>query len=273
MRVNLPTFTGPALLVDELNQALYSTAQGDGVYSEFNGGVSLQSSENGDADFTLRQEHMQPEQVVRVRYGGVWHTRDNMSDVSGYSATGESDIEVASGQALPGCSSRVYVPFDGATLRWNVSFFWYITKWLGLLQEQEDYVSQGARVVTMVFVDGNYVPALDREYPMTWFKRAIADYTVVPGGTVENDIPCTTEAEQASFTNLSYLQTDVPQGFHEVSLGFYVKPLKTADGAQVTYKRDTLPNGQLDTFNLERTLELFQRFSIGTSAARVVAYR
>jgi hypothetical protein len=273
MRVNLPTITAPVLLVDELNKALYSTAQGEGVYSEFNGGVDLRSSENAAADFKLRQEHIQPEQVIRVRFGGLWHTRDNMSDVSGYSATGLGDINVAAGQVMPGCSARVYVPFDGATLRWNISFFWYITKWLGLLQEQGDYVSQGARVVTMVFVDGNHVPSLDREYPMTWFKRAIADYTQVAGGTVVNDIPCTTEAEQASFMNLSYLQLAADQGFHEVSLGFYVKPLKTADGDPVTYERDTLRNGQMDASNLQRTLELYQRLSIGVSSARVVAFR
>jgi len=260
------------LNVGDLNAAFYSKTPGEGLYSEPNGGVELQSSRNGDASFLIKQEHIQPEQIIKSRFDGMWHTRDNMSDVSGYSATGLGDINVAAGQVMPGCSARVYVPFDGATLRWNISFFWYITKWLGLLQEQGDYVSQGARVVTMVFVDGNHVPSLDREYPMTWFKRAIADYTQVSGGS-NNDIPCTTEAEQASFMNLSYLQLAADQGFHEVSLGFYVKPLKAADGDPITYTRNTLSNGQMDTLTLERTLDLYQRLSIGVSSARVVAFR
>ena len=72
-QVVLPTtfIDGQVLPVDDLNKALYSKTPGEGVYSEPNGGIQLQSTQNGGTDFKLRQEHLQPEQVVKTRTASV----------------------------------------------------------------------------------------------------------------------------------------------------------------------------------------------------------
>ena len=272
-QVTLPVqIDSSPLNVGDLNAAFYSKTPGEGLYSEPNGGVELQSSRNGDASFLIKQEHIQPEQIIKSRFDGMWHTRDNMSDVSGYTTVDDNDVEVAKYQSLPGCALRVYVPFTATALRWNLSFFWYAAKWLGMYQQQESYLTQATRIRTFVFVDGLNVPHLERDYPMTWFKRSWESYASSSGGNNEN--PWSTEAEQASAMNLSYLQTDVDIGFHEVYLGFYVKPLLDNDGNVVNFWRDKITTTQRSTSLLgSKNTLMFQRLSIGVSSARVVAFR
>lgn len=278
-QVVLPTtfIDGQVLPVDDLNEALYSKTPGDGVYSEPNGGIQLQSTQNGGTDFKLRQEHLQPEQVVKTRSDGGWHTLDNMSDVSGQTTVDDNNVDVARGQALPGCGLRIYVPFDAAAVRWNVSFFFYVTKWLGLSATAGDdpiFSSEGGSIQTFLFVDGIEQEAWRREYPMTWFKRAVADYTTSSGSSNNhNEAPYSTEAEQASFTNLSYLQTEVGQGFHEAYLGFYVKPTSDSDGATAKFLRETILRYDKSNSTVKKNLELYQRLGIGCRNARVVAFR
>ena len=201
-QVILPTtfIDNTALPLDDLNRSLYDKTPGQGLYSEPNGGIELQSTENGGADFTLRQEHMQPEQVVKTRFDGGWHTLDNMSDVSGQTTVDSNNVEVAAGQSLPGCGLRVYVPFEAAAVRWNISFFFYVAKWFGLSENanaQNALYSEGGSIQTFLFVDGVEKPEWRREYPMTWFKRAVANYaTSSGGGTNSNEAPYSTEVSR-----------------------------------------------------------------------------
>lgn len=271
--VTIPTtmIDGNVLSVDDVNKSLYSVTPGEGLYSEPNGGIQLQSAQNGSSDFSLRQEHLQPEQVIKTRFDGGWHTLDNMSDVSGLTTVDDNNIDVGQNQALPGCGLRIYVPFDATALRWNVSFFFYVAKWFGLTEDASNNLScEGGSIQTFLFVDGIEQRAWRREFPMTWFKRAGGlDYTT--GSS--NKAPCSTEAEQASFMNLSYLQTDIARGFHEAYLGFYVKPTRASDGSIATYRRGTLLRYDKSNASVVKNLELYQRLGIGCRNARVVAFR
>ena len=272
-RITLPTtfIDGSTLPVDDLNRSLYSTDAGKGLYSEPNGGIELRSSENGSADFKLSREHLQPEQVVKTRFDGSWHTLDNMSDVSGQTTLDENNVEVASSQSLPRCGLRVYVPFNAAALRWNISFFFYVAKWFGLTEANNGFYSEGGKIIAALFVDGVEQREWRREFPMTWFKRSVNDYTVSDASN--NETPVSTEAEQASFMNLSYLQVNVGQGFHEAYLGFYVKPTQALSGDIAIYRRDTVLKFNKDGFAVSKDLELYQRLGIGCRNARVVAFR
>jgi hypothetical protein len=275
-KVTLPTtfIDGSALPVADLNRSLYSTTPGEGLYSEPNGGIDLRNNvaTNGSSDFSLSQEHLQPEQVVKTRFDGSWHTLDNTSDVNGGTTVNENDVEVARVQSLPGCGLRVYVPFDKATLRWNVSFFWYVAKFFGLSATGQplNFTCEGGAIQTFLFVDDIEQSSWRRQYPMTWFKDAVADYT--SGGTA-NNAPYSTEAEQACFTNLSYLQTNVSRGFHEIYLGFYVKPTRSTSGGIAIFQRGTIPKYDKDNATRVKNLELYQRLGIGCRNARVVAFR
>jgi outer membrane protein assembly factor BamA len=111
---------------------------GQGLYSEFNGGVALtESTANGNGDnFKLAVEHLQPEQVVKSRFAGDWFSLDNFSNVTGRinDAQESNLLELGHTQALPGCGIRFYVPFDAAAIRLNVSWFFSVARFFGLVE-------------------------------------------------------------------------------------------------------------------------------------------
>ena len=150
-----PFVDGTPLATDEWNPTLYTTEQARGLYSEVNGGLT---EDNLSTDFRLRQEHLQPEQVIKSRFSGAFTALDNMSDVSGRSSAAV-DTSAPKRQALPGCGLRVYAPFNATAIRWNFSWFWHAARWFGLTTGTPDAAELQA-LRTHVFVDGVEVVAL-----------------------------------------------------------------------------------------------------------------
>lgn len=273
MTVVLPTTTfqnGQPLDPDKLNRALYDTdfpsSFGEhGVYSAPNGGLV---KSNLAPSFALQREHVQPGQVIRSRAAGAWTTLDNMSDVTG-GTTAASPTRPPKTQALPGCGVRVYAPFDAAAIRWNVSFFWYATRWWGLNTAAEPPTDEAQDITLLLFVDGVRQRGWRRELPVTWFKREAT-------ATTPQSNPYSLEAEQCAHWNLSYLQKVADEdnetltlaaGWHEVYLGFYVKPV------DAQFDQDNVEKYDRSGTVSSTTLDLEQRFSVGCRSARVVAYR
>lgn len=271
--VILPASTfqnGQPLDPSELNKALYDTkfptAPGEsGVYSAGNGGLNVS---NFSPTFTLQQEHVQPGQVVRAKASGAWSTLDNMSDVTGRTTTSDN-VRIPKAQALPGCGVRVYAPFDAKAIRWNVSLFWYVARWWGLDLSAEPVSDMAKDITVHLFVDGVRKRGFKRIFPLTWFKKK-ADATTPQGE------PYSLEAEQAAHWNLSFLQTiadeDNPnetltKGWHEVYLGFYVRPVDDELALTSVQKYDR--QGTVAS----ATADIHQRLSIGCRSARVVAFR
>ena len=120
-----PFIDGVVLDPDALNKALYdpilAPISAQGLYSELNGGCELLSTQNGSTTFELRQEHIQPEQVVKTRYAGNWYALDNFSNVTGTLNDADNDKlrQIARSQALPGAGVRVYVPFEASAIRFK----------------------------------------------------------------------------------------------------------------------------------------------------------
>tara|TARA_R110000751_G_scaffold10847_4_gene39409 strand:+ start:1092 stop:1934 length:843 start_codon:yes stop_codon:yes gene_type:complete len=269
---------GTPLVADELNRTLYTTEQQQGVYSEANGGLD---KSNLDAGFRLRQEHLQPEQVIKSRFSGAFTALDNMSDVSGRSPDAVN-VKIPERQALPGCGLRVYAPFAATAIRWNLAWFWHVSRWLGLLTAGQTDTTAVQEMRTHVFVDGEEIQWLRRQYPLTWFKKTPADYTTASGASnFYNEAPWSTETEQAAYTNLSHMQSaatnvhpllKLAPGFHEVYVGFYVSPLNEEYFYRETMRRHT--NAAITTTtSVKKVLEMYQRLSVGCRSARVVAYR
>ena len=289
-----PFEDGVVLDPDELNRALYNPTAGligQGLYSEFNGGVALtESTANGNGDnFNLSVEHLQPEQVVKSRFAGDWFSLDNFSNVTGLiNDTQKSNLlELGQTQALPGCGIRFYVPFDAAAIRLNVSWFFSVARFFGANSNAPSTAngSDAQNITTMVFIrtpkEGSTtgeleeIPQLRREYPLTYFLRQ-------PNlaRTTAQTAPYSTEAPQATHINLSHVLTAassgspderLASGFYEVFVGFYVKPLgdiTVVTNNNIRYDRPSPGSG-----SSEKTIEIFQRFSVGCRNARVVAFR
>lgn len=289
-----PFEDGVVLDPEELNRALYDPAAalvGRGLYSEFNGGVLLtDSTANGNGDnFELAVEHLQPEQVVKARFAGDWFSLDNFSNVTGRINDGQESnlLELGQTQALPGCGIRFYVPFEAAAIRLNVSWFFSAARFFGANNNAPGTAisSDAQNITTMVFVrepkEGSAtgeleeIPQLRREYPLTYFLRK-PDLA----RTTAQEAPYATEAAQATHINLSHLLTSassgspderLSSGFYEVFVGFYVKPLgeiTVVTNNNIRYDRPSPGTG-----SSQKTIEIFQRFSVGCRNARVVAFR
>jgi len=291
MKLSIPAapFTdGLVLDPDALNKALYddelTTLTAQGLYSEFNGGCDLRSINNGSVNFRLHQDHLQPEQAIKSRYAGNWYTLDNFSNVSGF--VNDEDrlklTQMAQAQALPGTGIRMYVPFEASAVRFNVSWFWAVARWLGLDNGNPGSATAAgtktAEIHTLVFVRTpgepfSEVRPLRRQYPQTFFRHT----TTAAMGTGTEPNPWTSESAQCSSWNLSHLVTAAtkndPQarlaaGFYEAFVGFYVKPLKDANlrtNNNVRYDRGDI--------NIVKTTEVYQRLTVGCRNARVVAFR
>jgi hypothetical protein len=288
-----PFEDGVVLDPDELNRALYNPTAGligQGLYSEFNGGVALtESTANGNGDnFKLAVEHLQPEQVVKSRFAGDWFSLDNFSNVTGRinDAQESNLLELGHTQALPGCGIRFYVPFDAAAIRLNVSWFFSVARFFGLVEANAPSAvtsSNAQSITTMVFIrepkEGSTtgtleeIPQLRREYPLTYFLRK-------PNlaRTAAQEAPYSTEAPQATHINLSHVLTSassgspderLASGFYEVFVGFYVKPL----GEITVVTNNNIRYDRPDSGSSQKTIEIFQRFSVGCRNARVVAFR
>jgi len=274
---------------DAFNKALYDSElalTGQGLYSELNGGCDLLSAQNGSTTFELRQEHIQPEQVVKTRYAGNWYATDNFSNVSG-TVSDENEqrlVPTVRSQAIPGTGVRVYVPFEATAIRWNVSWFWHAARWLGVDDGRPASAteSQTQEIHTMVFLrrpeDGfsefEEIRSLRRNYPQTMFRQTTTNGI----GAANEPNPWTSEAAQCSSINLSYLLTaanssqpnaTLGAGFYEVFVGFYVKPINAATDldTNTNFRYDRLDAGVV------KTVEVYQRLSVGCRNARVVAFR
>jgi hypothetical protein len=262
---------GKLLDPDALNEALYDTTfpatfGEHGVYSAPNGGLT---QSNLSTDFKLRQEHVQPGQVVRSRAAGAWSTLDNMSDVTGRT-TATDNVRIAKAQALPGCGVRVYCPFDAKAIRWNVSFFWYVSRWWGLDFDEDPYTDTAEDVTTHLFVDNQRKRGFRRMFPLTWFNQKAYSTTPRPN-------PYSLEAEQAAHWNISFLLTAAREadptatlspGWHEVYLGFYVRPVDETIVQDNIKKYD-----RSGPITAGTTVDIHQRWSVGCRSARVIAYR
>ena len=262
---------GKLLDPDALNEALYDTTfpttlGENGVYSAPNGGLV---KDNLNTDFKLRQEHVQPGQVVRARAAGSWSTLDNMSDVTGRT-TATDNVRIPKGQALPGCGVRVYCPFDAKAIRWNVSFFWYTSRWWGLNLSADPVEDAAQDITTQLFADNKRKRGFRRLFPLTWFNQKAYSTTPRPN-------PYSLEAEQAAHWNISYLLTaataDDPTatlapGWHEIYLGFYVRPVDDSIVQNNVEKYD-----RSGPITAGTTVDIHQRWSVGCKSARVVAYR
>jgi len=289
-----PFNDGVVLDPDALNKALYDPSlapvSAQGLYSELNGGCDLRSVQNGSTDFELRQEHLQPEQAVKTRYAGNWYSLDNFSNVSGTLNDADNDKlrQISRSQALPGAGVRVYVPFEASAIRFNVSWFWAAARFLGLDDGRPAQAtlaaSTTAEIYTLVFLRGpgerfSEQKHLRRKYPQTFFRQETT--------TSPEPNPWTSESAQCSAINLSHLETAatvaepdnrLAAGFYEIFVGFYVRPLKRpTSGALTDATLVTNNNFRYDraagTAQVQKTVEVYQRLSIGCRNARVVAFR
>ena len=116
MAIITPNTTYPAgtFPVTAHNANIYSTTSGRGIMSEPNGGLQVV---NLDAAFSVRDEHVMPEEAVVARMDGTTIPMDVYNN-----AFGIRDDDDPAYVSIAGLGQRVYIPFTMAAVLWQWSF-------------------------------------------------------------------------------------------------------------------------------------------------------
>lgn len=206
MAVIIPNTTYPAgtFPVTAHNANIYSTTSGRGIMSEPNGGLQVV---NLDAAFTVRDEHVMPEEAVVARMDGTTIPMDVYNN-----AFGIRDDEDPVYVAIAGLGERVYVPYAMAAVLWQWSF--HVSVFRPFMHDDENQNGPDlARIAVRVFLDGVELPAWRRNFPVS----AEVD--------VGNDTFVNHEQICPLWYDLSYLQLGVAAGYHEISAKLYLPRL------------------------------------------------
>lgn len=274
---------GALLRVEDLNNEMFTVAAGQGHYSTLNGGGE---AANLDPSFKVLPEHLQEEQFTLFRADGSWSSLDHMSTVSlDRKSNPDQSVGYAQRQAVPGCGMRFYLPFDASAVRFNVSCFLHFSKYLGNDGDEDSPAPVADQDISMaLFLDGSEISqAYRRTVPPTLFTTG-QPYQQVVGATsvyvsTQKQFQ-TTEAEQSTYMDLSFVSTSMTTGFHEIYLGFYVSPLDTGSLQVVEMfprysgRRRNVATASLPEVEFAlKNCTIHQRLSFGCRNARVVAFR
>jgi len=239
------------------NANIYSTTSGRGIMSEPNGGLQVV---NLDAAFSVRDEHVMPEEAVVARMDGTTIPMDVYNN-----AFGIRDDEDPAYVAIAGLGERVYVPYAMAAVLWQWSF--HVSVFRPYMYDDENQNGPDlAKIAVRVFVDGVEQQAWRRNFPVS------AEVDVGDSAFVNHEQIC------PLWYDLCYLQLGVAAGYHEISAKLYLPRLSYNP-------QDLDPNP--DELSIEVPLTAFSpsgtdetvpctvhtRISFGTRNARCVMFK
>jgi hypothetical protein len=265
---------GAALNIAGHNANVYSTTAGQGVLSEPNGGLV---PANLAPSFTLRDEHVMPEEGTMARMDGTTIPMDVYNN-----AFGIRDDDDPTYVAVAGLGERVYIPFDVSCVVWQWSFF--VSCFQPYLYKTTTDTLDSATMALRVFIDGVEQPAFRRFFPIS------ADIIVDdPGhalrgsnGSTSYDFEHTTQL----WFDITKLAQNVSKGFHELTVKLYqprvvFDPELTANPAEelditLTAAAFNQPRDSADVTTLTDILVstvVGTRVSFGTRNARAVMFK
>ena len=228
---------GATLVPANHNRNLFSTTGTDGLLSNANGNLN---EANLVAGFTVRAEHIHPEDAVRARSDGMSVDMDIVSDV--FASTASDYVPIA------GIAVRFYVPFTSAVLLWQWSS--YITAW-------RYWVDNG--------LAAGYTPDI---FTQAWIRgtpQASTIRAVPPSVHVAQASPAgvlTFEDRGAAWLDQSFAEFDVASGFHDMQLRLYIQAFQLSR----TIRR------AINGVNVDANHYLKHRVSFGMRGARAIAF-
>lgn len=203
---------GAVLPVASHNANVYSTTSGRGVMSEPNGGLQVV---NLDAAFTVRDEHIMPEEAVVARMDSSTIPMDLYNN-----AFGIRDDDDPAYVPIAGLGLRVYVPYAMSAVVWQWSFHVSLFK-----PYMVDYKTGGvdlANVTVRLFIDGVDQPIFRRNLPIS------ADLLLNPTAPDQEgsaDAGYSYDHITQLWYDVSKLQQNVSAGYHELTLKVYLPRL------------------------------------------------
>lgn len=267
MAIITPNTTYPAgtFPVTAHNANIYSTTSGRGIMSEPNGGLQVV---NLDAAFSVRDEHVMPEEAVVARMDGTTIPMDVYNN-----AFGIRDDDDPAYVSIAGLGQRVYIPFTMAAVLWQWSFHVSVFRPYMFNLENQQVGADLAAMTLRCFIDGVEQPAHRRGLPVSADVLLGTPFTGTASGETNYE-----HVTQLWF-DLTKLQQNVAAGYHELTIKLYL-PRVTFNPGGLTANPDELevevstnafsPDGDAaDTVNAT----LHTRISFGTRNARCVMFK
>lgn len=252
---------GATLPVTDHNANVYAAVSGRGIMSEPNGGLQVV---NLDVAFTVRDEHVMPEEAVIARMDSSTIPMDVYNN-----AFGIRDDDDPVYVPIAGLGERLYIPYDMTAVLWQWSLHISVVRpWINAPESQEgpDLADMGIRV----FIDGVEQPTYRRTFPVS------ASLNGTPG--LQMTLRDYEHVAQLWY-DFALLQTGVTKGFHELTVKLYLprvtyNPGGTRDNAEellfYTPTGTFSPSGDGTTL-VECTMHT--RISFGTRSVRCVMFK
>lgn len=217
MATIVPTYAytdGAALNISGHNINLYSTVDGEGVYSEANGGIQ---AANTDLAFEIQDYHVWPEEAVRVR-------GDNNRQTVDYFSAVETGADVADGNAreelvnVAGCGLRFYVPYQCDVL-FTAGFF--VSVWRPHVGgDQEDATNIDLGDIRMQLTMDLPTGSVGTSGVIGHSKRGLPVSVRVNTAT---DVVTQVEDVACFYFNLHHYEREVSMGFVDFHLRLLIK--------------------------------------------------
>lgn len=249
---------GATLSVAGHNANVYSTAAGKGIMSEPNGGLDVN---NLDPAFTIRDEHVMPEEAVFARSDGTTFPMDVYNN-----AFGVRDDEDPSYVPIAGLCERVYVPYDVSMALWQWSFF--VAPWHAYICEKSTGMAEIPPLSLRVFLDGSELSSFRRDFPiggeLVFDVSAPADPAVL--NNYEQVVPL--------WFDISKMSTNVTKGFHDLTVKLYAPRVVFSSNDELEAFIPGIWYSEADAAVKEAYQSVIhQRITLGTRNVRCVMFR
>tara|TARA_R100000152_G_C6767795_1_gene193099 strand:- start:265 stop:1236 length:972 start_codon:yes stop_codon:yes gene_type:complete len=290
-------YDGDLLEVNEHNKNVFAHTPTRSIMGAANGNIS---SENFNAvfdgtihrtsdDAKIKAHHVQPGETHITDQAHGMETLDLWNKAFGRSEGGQNIAasarhdELAHYAAIPGCSTRIYLPYDCAAVMFQWSFHYSVARTWGLeehLPEDEDddtvvlrLNSRSPIIAHRAFYNGNPITATYRNFPQTYFYRDHEDEEEDSDGVTvrKHGSQVSTESRNARQTDFHYMATNVKKGWHELSARIKMDPSTRILDEGVYLK--TAREGQKKTARYRYSPSyLNNRITFGIRNARAIAF-
>lgn len=204
------TYPAGALNVAGHNANIYSTAAGQGVMSEPNGGLE---QANLAPAFAVRDEHVMSEEAVRASQDGLNVPMDLFSNGFGDSGEDEDSTREKVYITVAGLSHRVYFPYNARHVLWQWST--YIAVYHPVFYENQEGFNRD-NLIIRAYIDGLPIAAFTRPMvPSAMLYEGL--------GTSNDALAEDYEDSTAMWYDFTKLVRNVPAGYHELSVKVYME--------------------------------------------------
>lgn len=250
---------GQTLDTENHNKNVYDDDSRAGIMSEANGGLGNANLDT--STFVAHAEHVFPETVAFSRQDAMSDVVQCFGDVFGTEVSDEDSV-IARPELLrpvPGCATRVYLPYAASVVFWQWSYF--INPQRFIVDDASTAATRDPRdgiAMTAVKIDGTLIESTIRSIPVSLKLRdrsssSNPELSTTLSNAVSDAKPVrSVVGHNSAWRDMHYMQQNVAAGWHDIQLCAYLEHLPESDTLDSTYWDRKLMNYSTNPTNIER---------------------